>query len=112
LAASEPEDRTLQRGDLRIELDASGARVFGALDMEGAPLLEEQLIALLEGARSSVVVDLRGLEFVDSTGLQALMRASVYAREHGLELRFMRGSGQVDEVMRLTRVGDLLPLID
>jgi len=80
--------------------------------MEGAPLLEDQLIKLVADSADTVVVDLSALEFVDSTGLQALMRATVHARENGDKLRFRRGTGQVEGVMRLTRVAETLPFVD
>jgi anti-anti-sigma factor len=79
--------------------------------MEGAPTLEEQLIGLIDSA-DTVVVDLAGLEFVDSTGLQALMRATTHSRKNGDNLRFRRGSGQVEGVMRLTRMAEELPFVD
>jgi anti-sigma B factor antagonist len=103
---------TLERGDLRIELGGSVVRLYGALDMEGAPLLEDRLHSLITDSADPVVVDLTGLEFVDSTGLQALMRAAMLARENGDNLRFRRGSAQVEGVMRLTRVAENLPFVD
>jgi anti-sigma B factor antagonist len=114
LVAPEPDGpvTTLERGDLRIELESSVVRLSGALDMEGAPLLEDKLMSLISGSADTVIVDLTELEFVDSTGLQALMRATNHAREHGDNLRFRRGSGQVEGVMRLTKVADELPFVD
>ena len=108
----------LGRGGLRIELEpaaegeAAIVHVFGELDMEAAPLLEEQLIALISAGTASVTVDLTALEFIDSTGLQCLLRATEHARANGDSLRFRRGSPQVEDVLRLTRVGDLLPFAD
>src|SRR4051794_21721709 len=90
---------TLERGDLRIELDSSVVRLYGALDMEGAPLLEDRLIGLVDDSADTVVVDLTELEFADSTGLQALVRAATHAGRNGDNLRFRSSSGQVDAVM-------------
>jgi anti-sigma B factor antagonist len=115
--------RVLERGALRIELDGgsegagpalgtSVVRLRGDLDMEGAPVLERELIALTSGPVSTIFVDLTGLEFVDSTGLQCLLRATEHARQNGHTLQFRRGSGQVEGVMRLTRVAESLPFAD
>ncbi len=110
--------RVLGRGGLRIELgpraggEAAVVHLFGELDMEAAPLLEDELIALISGPALSVTVDLTGLEFIDSTGLQCLLRATEHSRVNGEKLRFRRGSPQVEGVLRLTRVGDLLPFAD
>jgi anti-sigma B factor antagonist len=108
---------------LRVDVDRDGeqldpprkgptVRLGGDLDMEGAPALEETLIGLIDGGAAHVVVDLTGLEFIDSTGLQCLLRATEHARENGHTLRFRRGTGQVEGVMRLTRVGEMLPFVD
>jgi anti-anti-sigma factor len=110
--------RVLGRGGLRIELEPHAdhesalVHLYGELDMEAAPLLEEQLIALISDGTASVTVDLTALEFIDSTGLQCLLRATEHSRANGDSLRFRRGSPQVEGVMRLTRVGDLLPFAD
>jgi anti-sigma B factor antagonist len=103
---------TLERGDLRIEVGSSVVRLYGALDMEGASTLEEQLMMLIDDGDDTVMVDLTELDFVDSTGLQALMRATTHSRANGDNLRFRRASGQVEGVMRLTRVADELPFVD
>ena len=106
--------RLIEQGGLRVEIDdaASTVRLRGDLDMEGAPALEAELIGLVSSSGSEVVVDLAGLKFIDSTGLQALLRANEHARESGRELRFRRGSGQVEGVMRMTRVGERLAFVD
>ena len=106
--------RLIEHGGLRIEVDepASTVGLRGDLDMEGGPVLETELIGLLSDSHAEVVVDLAGLEFIDSTGLQALLRANQHARENGRELRFRRGSAQVEGVMRLTRVGERLAFVD
>ncbi len=87
-------------------------RLRGELDMEGAPALEQKLIGLIDGASTITVVDLTRLEFIDSSGLQCLLRVSEYARGKGHKLGFRRGSRQVEGVMRLTKVGELLPFVD
>jgi anti-sigma B factor antagonist len=110
--------RVLGRGGLRIEVDSptdeEGAVVhlFGELDMEATEVLAAELDELIAGPAPSVLVDLTGLEFIDSTGLQCLLRATEHSRANGDKLRFRRGSPQVEGVMRLTKVADLLPFID
>jgi anti-anti-sigma factor len=66
-------------GRLRIALviDARGVAVLlaGELDLETAPGLEEELAALGATQRTRVVLDLRGVTFMDSAGLKAILRA-------------------------------------
>lgn len=48
--------------------------VTGELDVAGAPTLRDTLLALLNRGASSLVVDLRGVTFIDSTGVGSLLR--------------------------------------
>jgi anti-anti-sigma factor len=102
-------DPVTERGDRAAE--GLTVRLGGELDMEGAPALEQKLIGLI-GAAATITVDLTGLEFIDSSGLQCLLRVSEHARGKGQTLRFRPGSGQVEGVMRLTKVGEMLPFVD
>ena len=108
----------IERGALRAEIRSASAdgdlivRLAGELDMEAAPTLEEELIALSSGSYASVVVDLEDLRFVDSTGLQCLIRAAAHARDSGDRLRFRRGGAQLEELIRLTQVGEILSFVD
>ena len=94
------------------EPPSSVVQLRGELDMEGAALLEEELAGLIDGPASSVLVDLSQLQFVDSSGLHCLVQATLHSRANGDKLRFMRGSGQVDQVMRMTRIDEQLPFAD
>ena len=55
--------------------------VSGELDLASSPTLEEELERVAESGAEVVVVDLRGLEFMDSTGLSVLVRAHQRAEE-------------------------------
>jgi anti-anti-sigma factor len=59
-----------------------------------------------------VVVDLRHLEFMDSTGLSVLVRAHQRAEENGRRLGLVNGSQQVQRLLTLTGVADRLTLTD
>ena len=113
-----PATRVIEQGALRAELEPGPVegelvvRLAGELDMEAAPMLEEQLIALSSGAHRSVLVDLEQLRFVDSTGLQCLLRAAGHARDTGDRLRFRRGGAQLEDLIRLTQVGEILTFVD
>jgi anti-sigma B factor antagonist len=49
--------------------------VTGELDVASAPALRDTLLALLDrGDGASLVVDLRGVTFIDSTGIGSLLR--------------------------------------
>lgn len=66
-------------------------RLFGELDLVSAEAVQHALVAL---ARSTVVADLSHLEFIDSSGLSALLRARrrIEAVGQHLEIRGARGA--------------------
>src|SRR5690349_14860875 len=67
--------------------DASTAwvRPVGELDLDTAPLLEEALTAARAQGGARLVLDLRRLTFMDSTGLRLVIRWDTAAREEGFE---------------------------
>ena len=72
--------------------------------------LERQLAELQEVAL--VIVDLRQLAFVDSTGLGVLVRAHQRALELGNRLALVRGDGQVNRLLSLTGLDEQLLMAD
>jgi anti-sigma B factor antagonist len=48
--------------------------VAGEIDVTSAPVLRDRFLALLNRGADSLVVDLRGVTFVDSTGAGSLLR--------------------------------------
>lgn len=86
--------------DVRTEPGGTVVTVSGELDVASNQVLERTLARLREV--DLVVVDLRRLTFIDSTGLGVLVRAHQLAREQGRRLGFVRGDGQVNRLLSLT----------
>ena len=84
----------------------------GELDISSAPVLEEALGRLEAAGPSLLVIDLRGLEFMDSTGLRTLVSADQRAREAGRRLAIVRGPEAVDRIFNVTRLDERLELVD
>jgi anti-sigma B factor antagonist len=84
----------------------------GELDISSAPTLEDALTKLEGEAPGLIVVDLRGLEFMDSTGLRTLVSADQRARDAGRRLAIVRGPEAVDRVFNVTRLDERLELVD
>ena len=59
-----------------------------------------------------VVLDLRGLTFMDVPGLRELIKQHEYARVNGHNLAVVRGTRAIDRLLQLTGVDDLLVLVD
>lgn len=96
--------------EVRREGSAAIIAISGELDLASGPRLEEELLALDEDVRL-VVVDLRRLEFMDSTGLSIIVRAHQRLAEQERELSLVRGSPQVQRLLDLTGVAERVRLV-
>ena len=87
--------------------------VRGDLDVATAPEFREAAERLAAaGNASRLVIDLRGLGFMDSSGLRALIAARDSAEVAGRDFAVVQGPRQVQRLMRITRVGERLNLLD
>lgn len=86
--------------------------VSGELDLASSATLDQQLTRMLDAAAALVVVDLRGLEFMDSTGLSTLVKAHQRAEQAGKRFALIRGSQQVQRLLSLTGVEERMVLAD
>jgi len=77
-------------------------RPTGDLDMSTVPALEEQIKACVDGGGRRVVIDLRGLTFMDSTGLTLVTRWNNESRRDGFELALIPGHQRVQRLFELT----------
>lgn len=84
--------------------------VAGELSLAEAPILERHLADVLERATSTVVVDLAGVEFIDSTGLSVLVRAQQRARERGVEFGVTNPRAQAHRLLTLTGLEERLTI--
>jgi anti-sigma B factor antagonist len=91
---------------------ASVIAVTGELDLRTSPQLEERLTRAFNAGAELVILDLRGIEFMDSTGLRVLLTAHQRAHESGRRFALVRGADQVERVLTLTGVRDLLTVVD
>ena len=100
--------------DLTTSDRAGGAHVAmtGELDIATAPKLEEEVRRLEAEGRNLIVLDLRGLEFMDSSGLRALLAADARARDRGARLVIVRGDDRIQRVLRITRLDERLEIVD
>jgi len=86
-------------------------RVSGELDRITAPRLTQMLRQATRRART-VVVDLRGLTRVDSTGVNAIADASRAAHRAGRRLVLVRGLSQVERLLALTGALNTVEIVD
>ncbi len=80
----------------------------GELDLVTVGRLHEQLAAAQGDRPPLIVVDLRELEFMDSSGLAELVRATRDARADGRRLVLVTGSAPIDRVLAVSGAGPAL----
>jgi anti-sigma B factor antagonist len=98
--------------DVRRNGRTAVVAVSGELDLASGPELEEQLDRLTGPEIQLVVVDLRQLDFMDSTGLSIIVRAHQRLADEGCEVGLVKGSQQVQRLLDLTGVAERLRLVD
>jgi anti-sigma B factor antagonist len=86
--------------------------VEGEIDLMAAPRLREALIASVVEGHQRVVVDLTATEFLDSTGLGALVAGLKRIRAHGGDMRVVCTSARVSKVFEITSLDKVLSLYD
>ena len=87
------------RGELDLVTVSKVAEVLDGLDPRA------------DGVRH-VVLDLRGLTFMDMAGLRELIRQNEFARSNRHNLAVVRGTDAIQRVLKLTGVDDMLVLVD
>ena len=76
------------------ELDAEVDRLAGLTDVE------------------LIVLDLRGLAFMDSSGLRSVVLADARLREHAKRFALVRGAEPVQRVFEITRMAERFTFVD
>jgi anti-sigma B factor antagonist len=110
------EDGDSMQSDFLVDTQVVGRAVTlalsGELDLVSSPILEEAFERVYETEAELIIVDLRGLEFMDSTGLHRLVAAQQRAVQSGRRFGLVRGSEQVQRLFDLTGIGELLTIVD
>jgi anti-sigma B factor antagonist len=81
----------------------------GEADLLGAPKIEAAFKDASAGEPELIVVDLRSLTFIDSSGLQALITGHQLCHARGHELRIVPGPKNVQRLFELTGMNEALP---
>ncbi|MGE5313532.1 MAG: STAS domain-containing protein [Acidobacteriota bacterium] len=84
--------------------DVHVAAPMGDLDVAVAPHLRELFKGMLEGGVKKIVVDMRGVTFIDSSCLGVLVNAHKLATANGARIGFAAPSTHVKKIFELTRV--------
>ena len=84
--------------------------VTGELELATAPRLRQQVVGLIGSGRSNVVIDLTGVDFIDSVGLGVIVGALKRARTHGGDLVVAGAVPRVRSLFEITRLDEIIGL--
>jgi anti-anti-sigma factor len=84
----------------------------GEMDISTVGIVDDELSELMRSGFRNLVLDLRKLSFMDSSGLRLLLQWDAYARRDGITFAVIQGPPVVQRVFELTGLLDKLPLRD
>lgn len=84
----------------------------GPLDTVSAPVIRERLHAVVQAGQTRLVVDLSGVDAIDSAGLGALISGLKAARKNGGDLRIVKPNESVQVMLELTSLSVVLRTYD
>jgi anti-sigma B factor antagonist len=100
--------------ELTTDTDGSTVRLAltGEFDIAGAARVEQELERIEREPPATIVLDLRELAFMDSTGLRVIVAADARAREQERRLVIVRGTATVQRIIEMTRLHERLEIVD
>jgi anti-anti-sigma factor len=84
----------------------------GELDIGSAGKVEEELRRIEQDGPALIVLDLRKLDFMDSSGLRVIMAADQRAREEDRRVAVIQGPDAVRRVFEITRLDERLEIVE
>jgi anti-sigma B factor antagonist len=101
---------------LEVRLEENGSTTFLRLYGEFDLSCEKRFAEVLDGLRARppgrLVFDLRGLSFIDSSGMRLILAAHSLQNKDGFDFSVIPGEGQVRRVCEVTGLDRLLPVFE
>jgi len=94
--------RPIHLETFRAGADCAVLQIAGEVGTYTAPQVRERVIQLLAEGVRHVIADLRGVEFLDSTGLGAIVGSLRRLREQDGSLALVAGPGRITQLFRVT----------
>jgi anti-sigma B factor antagonist len=105
---------------IRVEVEASGPdapsestlRLHGDIDVFADEALAEAYAAVARGGAARLVLDFRGVGYINSTGIALIVRLLAEARRDHREVVAVGLTDHYREIFRITRLSDYLTIAD
>lgn len=86
--------------------------LHGELDISVRQPLMAEIHEVLANSPAILAIDLRGLSFMDSTGVHALMSTGLHCQEHGQRFFVIRGDKHIDFVLTAGGIDGWFEIVD
>jgi anti-sigma B factor antagonist len=86
--------------------------LHGEFDLSCGETFQQAIAGAIDDRVTELVVDLRGLSFIDSTGLNALLHLRARAERDGFDFVVLCSGGHVMRVLKLVGLEELLPVVN
>jgi anti-sigma B factor antagonist len=94
----------------RTEGDRTVVSVTGEIDVYTAPKLREQIVSLVDEGQYHLIIDMSGVEFLDSTGLGVLVGGLKRVRAHDGSLSLVCDEERILKIFRITGLTKVFPI--
>jgi len=100
--------------ELEISTEHQGSvctiKLAGEVDVYTAPQLKEELVALIQGGCTRLIVDMDLVNFIDSSGLGVLVSALRRVREKDGAVRIVCTRDSILKIFRITGLDKVFPI--
>jgi anti-sigma B factor antagonist len=88
----------------RVQSERHTIFLSGEVDVSSSQMLEETIAEACSAGATEVVLDMGGIEFMDSTGLRAILRGKQLCEEKDCEYRLTPAQRPVEHTLAVTGV--------
>lgn len=100
--------------DLRIETETRDGKAIlglrGEIDVYTAPRLKSGLIDMVNEGNYDIVVDLSGVDFIDSSGLGVLVGGLKRVKSHDGAISLVCSQENILKIFRITGLNKVFPI--
>jgi anti-sigma B factor antagonist len=100
------------RCDVEPQRETVRVHPVGELDLATVPVVDEQLSELEAAGFKALILDLRAVSFLDSTGLRMILRWDLRSRAGSFEFRLIAGPPAVQRLFDLTGTTGRIDFVD
>jgi anti-anti-sigma factor len=100
------------RVDVWPEGDAVHVCPVGEIDLDTVHRVRDRMDELRVAGFTRLILDLRGVTFLDSTGIRLVLDTDASARADGFDFALIEGPAKVQRVFEITGLRTALPFID